>query len=143
MKFSTLLSNTIRGISMTFGCLIVVASIPLALLGGAAPQDTVPTFSPLLTTPLAAFILASGFFYVAIFGRRLATSRWQYWFGGLLLAIPLGVGISLLRTPEEQRLHFPGLFFFVPACLLFLCSIWPLQLTVLDSKKDKSRKSAT
>jgi hypothetical protein len=115
---------------------MIVASIPIALLGGAAPSDTVPTMSPLLFVPLIACLMASGFFYVAILGQRLAGYRWHYWIADLLLTVPSATGIALLLSPEEQRLSFLGFVLFGPACVLFLCTIWPLHLTSVIRDRD-------
>ncbi|WP_322403166.1 hypothetical protein [Massilia luteola] len=140
MRPKTAFAYILRGAAFLFGCYIVLKSIFIALIGGAAPSDTVPTVSPLLTVPLIGFLMASGFFYVAVLGQRLANSRLRYRIAGLLLAVPLASGISLLATPEEQMLHATGFFLAAPACLLLLCAIWPLRLISVPSRPDDGSK---
>jgi hypothetical protein len=108
----------------------------IALLGGAAPSDTMPTVSPLMIVPTFGGLMAAGFFYVALAGHRLAKSRQRSCIAGLLLAVPLTSGIWLLATPEEQMLHTTGFFLAAPACFLLLCAIWPLRLTSVSSRPD-------
>jgi hypothetical protein len=129
MRPATIFANTIRIASLTVGCFMIAASIPVALLAGAAPGDTVPTLSPLLIVPSVAFLMASGFLYVALSGPRLAESLFHRTIAAFLLAAPLAAGVWLLLTPEAQRLHVLGLLLFAPACVLFLCAVWPLRLT--------------
>ncbi|HEX8604320.1 MAG TPA: hypothetical protein VF774_16850 [Pseudoduganella sp.] len=129
MRPATIFANTIRIASLTVGCFMMVASIPIALLAGAAPGDTVPPLSPLLVVPSVALLMASGFLYVAISGPRLAGSWFHRAIAALLLAAPLAAGVWFLLTPEAQRLHFLGFLLFAPACVLFLCAVWPLRLT--------------
>jgi hypothetical protein len=123
------LSPIVRLASLGLGCLVVVASLPIALLAGAAPSDTVSDVSPLLYVPLAALVLASGFLYVGIAARRLAASGWHRLVAGLLLAIPLVAGVFLLLTPPPQRLHPFGVLLVASACVVLVCAIWPFQLT--------------
>jgi hypothetical protein len=120
-----MLAASIRILSFLFGCFIVVLSIPVAFIGGAAPQDTVPLISPLVTTPLAAFLLASGFLSFGVFGGATTSSRWQRSITALLLMLPLAFGAMMLLAPAHQLLRGMGLFFFVPALVTLLCNVWP------------------
>jgi hypothetical protein len=79
--------------------------------------------------PLAACLIASGFIYIGLLGRRMAKSRLHYVLAGLLLAAPLVLGIWLLTPPRGHEWQPVGLFFLVPASLLFACAIWPLHVT--------------
>jgi hypothetical protein len=134
MRPATVFAYILRGAAFLFGCDIVLKSIFVALLGSAAPSDTVPTVSPLLIVPMIGCLMASGFFYVALSGQRLARSRLRCWIAVFLLAVPLTSGISFLATPEEQMLHATGFFLTAPACVLLLCTIWPLRLTFGPSR---------
>jgi hypothetical protein len=129
MKLPQTLVATVQVGSVAVGWLIIAASIPLAFLGGAAPSDTMPTWSPLVVFPLVACLMASGFLYVGMHGRRLSKSKIHRVVAGLLLLMPLIAGTKLLLTPGYQGLHPFGFFLFVPACLSFLGAVWPFQLT--------------
>jgi hypothetical protein len=119
MKPRQMLVTAIQIASLTVGWLIIAASIPLAFIGGAAPSDTVPTWSPLVVVPLGACVLASGFLYIGVLGKSLTKSRAHRVFAALLLVAPLIAGMKLLLTSENQGLHPFGFFLFVPACILF------------------------
>lgn len=127
MKSSTLFAYTVRLASLAFGGFVVMISMPLALLGGAAPSDQVRPFFALLILPVAACCIASGFIYIGALGHRMARSRLHYVFAGLLLTAPLALGIWLLTRGHEWQPV--GLFFCVPAALVFACAIWPLHVT--------------
>jgi len=120
-----LLAAAARTISFLFGCLIIVASIPVALIGGAMQQETVPLVSPLLTVPLAACVLASGFLSFGIVGGSTANALKRRVITVLLLMLPLALGASYLLAPIHQQLRGQGLFFFVPALVVLLCTLWP------------------
>jgi hypothetical protein len=124
MKPRQMFVTTIQIGSLIVGWLIIAASIPLAFIGGAAPIDTVPTWSPLVVVPLGACVLASGFLYIGVFGKNLTKSRAHRVFAALLLVMPLIAGMKLLLTPDNQGLHPFGFFLFVPACILFFGAIW-------------------
>jgi hypothetical protein len=143
MRPATVFAYILRGAAFLFGCYIVLKSIFVALIGGAAPNDTVPTVSPLLTAPVIGCLISAGFFYIAVSGQRLARSRRHYWIASLLLALPFTSGISLLVAPEEQMLHTTGFFLAVPPCFLFLCAIWPLRLTSMPGRPDEDSREST
>lgn len=123
MKPSLILAATIRVVSFLFGCFLILASITVASLGG--PQETVPVLSPLLTLPLAACLLASGFFSVAIWGERMARSVRHRAITALLLMLPLAFGASQLLSPIHPEMRGQGLFFFLPALGALICTVWP------------------
>jgi uncharacterized membrane protein len=129
MKLRQTLVTTIRVGSIAVGWLIIASSIPLAFLAGAAPSDTVPTWSPLIAFPLGGCLMASGFLYVGMLGQSLSRSRMHRMLAGSLLLAPLMAGIRLLLTPGHQGLHPFGFFLFVPACLSFLAAVWPFRPT--------------
>lgn len=125
MKPLRMLVASIRILSFLFGCFIVVMSIPVAFIGGAAPQEAVPVISPLVTTPLAAFLLASGFLSFGVLGGAATSSRRQRSITALLLMLPLAFGAMMLLAPAHQMMRGMGLFFFVPASSALLCTVWP------------------
>ena len=130
MTSSTLLAYAIRLASLAFGAFVIMASIPLAMLGAAVPSEYAPP--PLLALPAAALLIASGFFYVGLVGRRMAKSRLHHVLAGMLLAVPLALGGSLLIASHGREWQLMGWFFLVPASLLFVCTVWPLHLTSSD-----------
>ena len=138
MRLLPQLCTPIRFISFSYGSCVIVASIPLALLSGAAPSETVPAWSPLLTMPATACLLAAGFIFIALFGERMARSRWYCLVAGLLLSAPFATGVLLLLTPKAQRLHPLGLLLLIPAGLAFMCSVWPLRFPASESETTTS-----
>lgn len=120
-----ILAASIRIVSFLFGCFIIVASIPIAFIGGAMPQETIPAVSPLLTVPLAACVLASGFLSFALFGGRAVNSLRQRVITTLLLMLPLALGASQLLSTIHPEMRGIGLFLFVPASAALVCSLWP------------------
>lgn len=127
MTLSYRLTCLVRGAALLFGAVILVVGVPFGLLGSAAPSDTVPEWSPLLTVPLTVLLLGGGFLYVGLFGHRFAVSWRHRAFAALLLAPPLAAGMALLLTPGHPEMApFAG-FFLMPAGLLVLCAIWPLR----------------
>lgn len=128
MSTSALLAYAIRWLSLVYSGLVVMAASMLTLLGLSVPGEYAPTTSDYLFFPLTACIVQSGFIYIALSGRRLAGSRIRRAAGGVLLAIPLGLGgWGVVIAQHDMR--SVGLFFLLPAALLFVCAIWPLQLT--------------
>jgi hypothetical protein len=125
----SLLAYTIRLASLAYGGFVIMASMPLALLAGAAPSDIVGTPSALYVMRVAACLIASGFVYVGLSGRRMAKSRLHYVLVGVLLAAPMILGAWLLTPSSGYEWRPVGLFFLVPASLLFSCAVWPLHVT--------------
>ncbi len=117
MKSSTLFAYTVRLASLAFGGFVVMISMPLALLGGAAPSDQVRPFFALLILPVAACCIASGFIYIGALGHRMARSRLHYVFAGLLLTAPLALGIWLLTRGMSGSLLGSSSAFPPPWCL--------------------------
>lgn len=120
-----LVGASIRIAAFLFGCFVIIASIPLALIGATVPQETVPAVSPVLTVPLVACALAAGFLLFGIFGGGTASSPRKRLVTALLLVLPLASGAALLLAPAHQMLQNTGLFFFVPALVALFCTVWP------------------
>jgi len=122
-----LVAYTIRVAALALAVLMILASMPIAMLAGAAPSEYPSPVSPLLVIPACACVLASGFLYIGIAGRRMATSPWLRLLGGLLLVPTLVLGTVLLV--HRNQWGAIGSFFLVPSATLFACTVWPWHLT--------------
>lgn len=127
MTLPAIISYVIRLTALGYGGCVILVSVPFALAAGATPSEYQPPVSPLLLIPAFACLLASGFLYVGVAGRRMASSRWHRLLAGLLLAVPLLWGARMIIHVDGLR--DVGLLFAVPAVLTLAGAVWPWNLT--------------
>lgn len=129
MNASSILTTAIRTAAFLFGCFIILAGIPVVLMGGPGDADALTPMPRHVVVSLMVALVASGFLFIAFRGGRVASSVKHRVIAIILLLPALGAGANLLFvTPVHEELRTMGWVLFVPACVLLSWSAWRFRL---------------
>jgi len=117
----------VRGVSLLFGLLLLIGCIPFAILAAGAPQGEASASPPSIILSMlgCGALLASGFLYAPWFESRMRSSMVHRTVAGLLLAVPVGLGATLLFSSSHPEFRAPALFVAALSCIVFACLVWP------------------